>query len=307
VVVYADLIFLTNLLIDGAILVVTARILAVRAKMWRIAAAAALGAAYVVLMIVPSLSFLFTFLIKCLFSVIMALIAFGYGRPRRFLRVLGMFYAVNCAVAGGIFALHFVLQSSGEVLNGIMVTRTGGLAFQVQIPFLFIALVFVPLLLLAKSAFNLVKRRGQITQFLAKVRIRIDDHESECTGLIDTGNQLYDPLTKTPVMVVEASHWEHVFPEKWMRKIRQSEVDQLVAAIGTEPFIWQDRLRLIPYRGVNRGTQFMLALKPDKVVIVHNETEIVNEKVLVGLDGGKLCADGTYQAIVHPMMIGSDL
>ena len=306
-VVYADLIFLTNLLIDGAILVVTARILAVRAKMWRIAAAAALGAAYVVLMIVPSLSFLFTFLIKCLFSVIMAAIAFGYGGPRRFLRVLGMFYAVNCAVAGGIFALHFVLQSSGEVLNGIMVTRTGGLAFQVQVPFLFIALVFVPLLLLAKSAFNLVKRRGQITQFLAKVRIRIDDHESECTGLIDTGNQLYDPLTKTPVMVVEASHWEHIFPEKWMRKIRQSEVDQLVAAIGTEPFIWQDRLRLIPYRGVNRGTQFMLALKPDKVVIVHNETEIVNEKVLVGLDGGKLCADGTYQAIVHPMMIGSDL
>jgi stage II sporulation protein GA (sporulation sigma-E factor processing peptidase) len=307
VVVYADLIFLTNLLIDGAILVVTARILAVRAKMWRIAAAAALGAAYVVLMIVPSLSFLFTFLIKCLFSVIMAAIAFGYGGPRRFLRVLGMFYAVNCAVAGGIFALHFVLQSSGEVLNGIMVTRTGGLAFQVQVPFLFIALVFVPLLLLAKSAFNLVKRRGQITQSLAKVRIRIDDHESECTGLIDTGNQLYDPLTKTPVMVVEASHWEHIFPEKWMRKIRQSEVDQLVAAIGTEPFIWQDRLRLIPYRGVNRGTQFMLALKPDKVVIVHNETEIVNEKVLVGLDGGKLCADGTYQAIVHPMMIGSDL
>ena len=47
-----------------------------------------------------------------------------------------------------------------------------------------------------------------------------------------------------------------------------------LAAIGVEEFIWQDRLRLVPYRGVNRNTQFMLAIKPDKVVINHNDSRL---------------------------------
>lgn len=302
-VVYMDLIFLANLLIDGAILSVTARIRHIRPSLWRIGASAVLGASYVTLMMVPSLSFMFTFVVKCLFSVAMIAIAFGFGGLQTFLRNLGTFYLISFAVAGGMFGIHYLMQSPGEVMNGILVTRSGGLTYRLQIGFLFVVLTFVPLVWMFKTVFASAKRRREMTQYLAEVRIRIDDYEAVCIGLIDTGNQLYDPLTRTPVMVVEAAQWNEVLPDSWLHRIRQCEVDQLVAAIGTETFIWQDRLRLIPYRGVNRGTQFMLALKPDKVVIVHNETEIVNRKVLVGLDGGKLCADGSYQAIIHPTLV----
>ncbi|PYI54569.1 sigma-E processing peptidase SpoIIGA [Paenibacillus flagellatus] len=303
-IVYPDLIFLTNLLIDGAILAVTARIRHIRPRFWRLGASAMLGASYVVMMLVPSLSFMFTLVAKCLFSAAMIWIAFGFGGLQTFLRNAGTFYVVSFAAAGGMFGLHYLLQSPGDVMNGILVTRSGGLAYRIHIGALFVAFTLVPLLWLFRTVFVSAKRKRDMTHYLAEVRIRIDEHESVCTGLIDTGNQLYDPLTRTPVMVVEATQWGEVLPEAWMRRIRQSEVDQLVAAIGTDDsFVWQDRLRLIPYRGVNRGTQFMLALKPDKVVIVHNETEIVNVKVLVGLDGGKLCADGSYQAIIHPNLV----
>ncbi|MBD2861826.1 MULTISPECIES: sigma-E processing peptidase SpoIIGA [Paenibacillus] len=302
-VVYLDLIFLVNFLIDGAILLAAARIRHIRPSWWRIAASSAFGASYVVMMMVPSLSFMFTIVLKCLFSSAMIVIAFGFGGLQTFLRNMGAFYVVSFAVAGGMFGIYYFLQSPGEVMNGILVTRSGGLAHRVNIGFLFVALTFIPLLWLFRAVFFGAKRRREMTQYLAKVKIRIDDYESVCTGLIDTGNQLYDPLTRTPVMVIEATQWSDMLPESWMARIRQSEVDQLVAGIGSDSFVWQDRLRLIPYRGVNRGTQFMLALKPDKVVIVHNETEIVNERVLVGLDGGKLCADGSYQAIIHPTLV----
>jgi stage II sporulation protein GA (sporulation sigma-E factor processing peptidase) len=302
VVVYLDLIFLANLLIDGAILSVTARIRHVRPSLWRILASSTLGASYVVMMLLPSLSFMFTFVVKCLFSAAMIVIAFGFGGLQHFLRNLGTFYLVSFAVAGGLFGIHYFMESPGEVMNGILVTSSGGIAHRIQIGFWFVVLAFAPLLWMFRTVFTSSKRRKEMTHYLAEVRIRINDCETVCTGLIDTGNQLYDPLTRTPVMVVEAAQWSDVLPESWMNRIKRSEVDQLVAGIGEDSFIWQDRLRLIPYRGVNRGTQFMLALKPDKVVIVRNETEIVNEKVLVGLDGGKLCADGTYQAIIHPTL-----
>lgn len=302
-VVYMDLIFLANLLIDGAILTVTARIRHLRPSRWRVAAAAAFGASYVLLMLAPSLSFMFTFVAKCLFSAAMIAIAFGFGGMRTFLRNIGTFYLVSFAVAGGMFGIHYLLRSPGEVMNGILVTRSGGLTHQLQVGFLFVVFMLAPLVWLFKSVFVSAKQRRELNDYLAEVRIFIEEHETVCTGLIDTGNQLYDPLTRTPVMVVEASQWSEVLPDSWVSRIRQHEVDQLVAAIGTETFVWQDRLRLIPYRGVNRGTQFMLALKPDKVVIVLNQAQIENDKVLIGLDGGKLCADGSYQAIIHPTLV----
>lgn len=52
--------------------------------------------------------------------------------------------------------------------------------------------------------------------------------------------------------------------------------------------------------GVNRNTQFMLAIKPDRVVITTGETQIEAMKVLIGLDGGRLSSDNAYQAIIHP-------
>jgi stage II sporulation protein GA (sporulation sigma-E factor processing peptidase) len=102
---------------------------------------------------------------------------------------------------------------------------------------------------------------------------------------------------------MEASEWKDQLPESWMKRIREAQVEQIVTALGTDEFVWQDRLRLVPYRGVNKGTQFMLALKPDKVVITHNNATIESQKVLIGLDGGKLCSDGSYQAIIHPLLV----
>lgn len=303
-IIYLDLIFLMNFLIDGAVLVTTAWARKKKVRWWRIAASATIGALYVILMLFPPLSFLFTFFIKCIFSLLMIMTAFGFGSLQNLLGNLGTFYLINFSVAGGMVGVHYLLQSSGEVLNGIWFTRSGGLRFEWKIGLLFIAVTVLPLLLFYRKMFRGSEQREQFSEFLAEVIIRVGEFESRCTGLIDTGNQLYDPLTRTPVMIVEAGLWEHMLPEAWMKCIRSSEVEQIVSLMGSEAeFGWQDRLRLVPYRGVNRGTQFMLALKPDQVVIVHNEQTVQASKVLVGMDGGKLCADGTYQAIIHPNLM----
>ncbi len=305
VIVYLDLLFLTNLLIDAAVLKMTAWTRKLTVKPWRIAVSAFIGASYAVMMFFPALSFIFTFVVKCIFSIFMIMTAFGFGGLQHFLRNIGTFYLVNFAAAGGIFAVHYFWQSQAEVFNGIWFTRSGGTVFRFNNGLLFTLAVFPFTLLFYRVLFRSAKRKEEIAGYYAQVHIYIDEHESSCTGLIDTGNQLYDPLTRTPVIVMEASQWNEVLPAAWMQLIRQSEADRIVTAIGSdaEPFIWQERLRLVPYRGINNGTQFMLALKPDKVVIVREEKKVETHKVLVGLDGGRLCSDGSYQAIIHPALL----
>jgi stage II sporulation protein GA (sporulation sigma-E factor processing peptidase) len=306
VIVYADLIFLLNFLMDAAMLIVTAKTRKISFKWWRIVGSSFLGASYVVIMFLPVPLFLFTFSVKCMFCIGMIMTAFGFGSLQNLLRNLGTFLLVNFAVAGGMFGIHYVLASSSDVMKGIVFTQSGVAMFQIQIgSVLFVLLLLIPLLWWFRTVLQSSKQREVLTAYVAEVTIHVGDYTASCKGLIDTGNQLYDPLTRTPVMVMEVSEWGDVLPVEWLQRIRSADVDQIISGLGVEEFIWQDRLRLVPYRGVNRNTQFMLAIKPDKVVITHNSTQIEASKVLIGLDGGKLCSDGSYQAIIHPALISA--
>ncbi|MFK4300803.1 stage II sporulation protein GA (sporulation sigma-E factor processing peptidase) [Paenibacillus sp. RC254] len=299
-VVYIDLIFLANLFIDAVLLMATAWMRKIRLVWWRLLASAVIGAMYVVMMFVPELSFLFTFLIKLALSVIMLLVAFGFGSMQKYLRTMGAFYMINFVAAGGILGMHYLLQSTGELFNGIWYTASGGMSFELKIAFWFILCTFGGVMLFFRIVQSSKHRAERMSGFLGEVQVWIGQDHIECTGLLDTGNQLHDPLTRSPVMVMEAALWEAYLPSSWLQKLSEGNADQLVMELGDESFNWQDRVRLVPYRGINRNHSFMLALKPDRVEVVMNGARYVHHRVLIGLDGGKLSAEGKYRAIIHP-------
>jgi stage II sporulation protein GA (sporulation sigma-E factor processing peptidase) len=301
--IYIDILFLRELLVDGAVLLTTAWACHIRPKPWRVLAASVFGACYVVLMLFPQLSFLFTLGVKIGFSLIMIWITFGFHSLQRFIRTTLAFYAVNFVAAGAVLGLYYLfMQGSGEVWR--TVTFSGGSVHaELKLGIFYFAAAFVIGIYVYRSVLSQKREKVLIGTHLADVTIRIGEAEYGCTGLIDTGNQLYDPLTRTPVMVMEASRWEAEIPEVWMKGIRDAQVDRLIAGQDTEPFPWQDRMRLVPFRGVNKGSQFMLAVKPDSVQIMREGQIFETSRVLIGLDGGKLTADGTYQAIIHPSMV----
>jgi stage II sporulation protein GA (sporulation sigma-E factor processing peptidase) len=283
---------------DAVLLIATAWTRKLRFRMWRIILAAAFGSLYVLALFIPDLTGLFSFAAKMLVSMLMVLIAFGFGQIRVFLRNLAAFYLITFAVAGGIFGLYYYFMPSKELVEE---TRSGLYRWSIGYGLIFGALVLMVWLFL--RVFHGAKQKEAVAAHLAQVMIHVGEFELRCTGLVDTGNQLYDPLTKTPVMIVEAVLWKEVLPESWLKRIQTSDADQIVAAMGGDDFIWQDRLRIVPYRGVNRGTQFMLAIKPDSVRVQTTEREWETGRVLIGFDGGTLSSDGSYRAIIHPMLL----
>ncbi|SFI60096.1 stage II sporulation protein GA (sporulation sigma-E factor processing peptidase) [Paenibacillus sp. UNC496MF] len=302
--VYIDVLFLVNLLIDGSNLLLTAWVRSIRAKWWRVLLAAGVGSVYAVMIVFPSLSFLFTIVVKLLLSLAMLFIAFGFGSVQHFVRLIGAFYGVNFAAAGAVLGFHYLFMNSSNRLWKTVVYVNGKPSFMLSTTMIFVLCIVVVGYYIYRSVLTQRRERALVTTHLAEVRVRIDDLEHRCVGLIDTGNQLYEPLTRTPVMVMEASLWQDALPASWLRHIREAKVDQLIAGMTEqEPFAWQDRLRLVPYRGVNRGAQFMLAIKPDLVIVEREGDVFQSKKVLIGLDAGKLVADGTYRAIIHPSLL----
>lgn len=302
-IVYVDLIFFMNFVIDAALLIATARMRKIKMKGWRIAAGAGIGAMYVILMLFPDMSFLFTMLFKFIFSVLMLLASFGFVQLQVFMRHLGVFYLVNFVAAGGIIGIHYFRMSSSDVMNEIWFTHSGGFTFglKVSLGFIFITLLGI-LWFYARMTQN-ARQQDQTAVWIAPVTILVDAFEFSCLGLIDTGNRLYDPLTQMPVIVVEAEAWKSYLPEKWIKRIQNAEVEQILTNLDQVAFTGQERLRLVPFRGINKSGQFMLAIKPDKVILTFNGHQNALSKVLVGFAGERLSSDNAYQAILHPALI----
>src|SRR5690606_24192208 len=127
-----DLIVLTSICFDTVIVMMTAKLRHLRIQIWRTVLAVFLGAAYTALMFAPQFELLYTLLAKLTFAMLVVYVTFGFGSLQHYARNLACFYLVHFAAAGGIFAIHFLLLSSGEVISQLLLTPTGAVGFAIE-------------------------------------------------------------------------------------------------------------------------------------------------------------------------------
>lgn len=294
-IVYADIVCLLNGLIDYLLLWLTAGIRRQRISVWRLVMAAVVGGVYSILYLWPQFSIGFTFLSKIFVSLVMVWIAFGFHHPLTYLRNLSVFYLTCFLAGGGVIALHYFLMGDHQVAGGILLTESNN-GWGSPVSWMLIIIGFPLVWLYTKWSFQSLEERRGVGQFLAPVRIQISDQFMECVGLIDTGNQLRDPMTRTPVMLVELSELKGNLPTQLIQMIKDKNWDQAWSQLPPE---WMVKIRVIPYRVAHSKGEMMIAFKPEKVEIwKDNEWNNIG-KVFIGIDDGHLSTDGTYQAIIH--------
>jgi stage II sporulation protein GA (sporulation sigma-E factor processing peptidase) len=299
---YLDLIWLLNFLIDFLLLWMTGLFRKVEVKKWRLCLAAMIGSSYVLFLFLPPLLPLYTFGVKILLSMLIVIVAFGFGSFQKFLLSFFMFYFVSFVTGGGLLGAHFLLQSNSRLIQGMVATQTNG--YGNQITWLFILIGFPIMYWFSKSRWREIEVIKGKADALTKVRVHIPNHIIECTGLIDTGNQLYEPITKVPVMLIESVCFKNKLPgdvlEQINKKTDMAQLDFHTFEFSSE---WMNRLRLVPYRGVHSGMELMLTLKPDQVEIIQGDVQYCTKRVLIGLHSDSLSRDGVFQAIVHPALV----
>jgi stage II sporulation protein GA (sporulation sigma-E factor processing peptidase) len=294
--VYADLVFLLNGCIDFLLLWLTSAIRKQRTTRFRLALAATVGGLYATLHLWSYFSFIYSLPVKLLISMLMIWICFGFVHPYAYLRSLGVFYLVCFVTGGAMVALHYVLTGNHEVGGGVLFTQTEK-GWGSPVSWLFLLVGFPLVWLYARISFGSLQERQEIHQFLVPVRIEIDGQKMECTGLVDTGNQLRDPISRAPVMMVELEQIKGLIPEPMIEMVSSEDWEQKWSLLPPE---WMVKIRVIPYRAAGTEGKLLIAFKPDKVEIwKENEWNILGN-VLIGIDVGRISSDGTYQAIIHP-------
>src|SRR6476619_6672937 len=113
------------------------------------------------------------------------------------------------------------------------------------ISWLFVVLGFPIVWHFSRKSFEKIEVAKIQHSQLIMVSILIDGQSFHFKGLIDTGNQLYDPISKMPVMFVSINKIVDDLPTE----LRKIAVDSELVMMGKQPISpeWENRIRIIPY------------------------------------------------------------
>ncbi|WP_245602116.1 sigma-E processing peptidase SpoIIGA [Peribacillus kribbensis] len=298
---YADVIWLLNWLFDTMLLAGTAILLKRNYSLIRAAAGGFIGSIIIVLNFSPLYAWAEYPLIKLLFSVLMILAVFGFKRWKYFIKGLLALYLITFLVGGMMIGVHFFFQSNWTSVETKAAYLMKGYGDPVS--WLFVIIGFPIAWLFSKKNLESLEMTKIKYDQLVKLKVKLGSFEAEALGLVDSGNQLYDPLTGAPIMFLSIKGMEEHLPPIIFELLAHPED---IMEIAEDPdFPWRDRLRLIPSKVIGVDQQLLPAFKPDSVRIFMDGKPAPISKCLVSFTLQQLSPDSEYQAILHPKMIAA--
>ena len=235
-VIYLDSLLAINFLTDYLICLVSAKICALPLKRSRFAVAAAVGALYSAVVILPGWGFLASGMCKLAFGVLMAAICFA--GEAHFLRCSAVFFAVSAAFGG---AAEVLTGSSADIKT------------------------FLVCFLLCFGVFSLIFRgRAALPdRKLCLAGLDFLGRHTEFYALADTGNALTDPQSGEKVMLLSLHAAEKLMPE-YTGLLRRDSV-HIVEYSARIPEL-RGKFRLIPCSTAS-GTALLPLFRPDKITL----------------------------------------
>ena len=298
--VYLDVLILENFIMNYIILYTTSVFLKSKRHLLRLAVGSCIGAVYTVisLLITATLSSGFIFLGKICLSLLIISVSFNPRNIREFIKTLITFYVVTFIFAGSAFAL---IMFGG--LGNIAPDGTMYLEWNFPVNYIFMT-AFTGIIL-----FNLfrryIKERSRSDDCFVSLYIVFDGNGKWIPALVDTGNELKDPISGTPVVIVEAEAISTLFPEILNKYFKEKGINEImhidVALIESG---WINRFRIVPYCSLGCDKGVLPGFKPDYIEIDekgHDKKDI--QDVIICLYDKKLSENKKYSALLAPDLV----
>ncbi len=299
---YADVVFLIDFFMDFVILWATSKFGQFKTKTLRLVLGAGVGALYSLVVLFPQAYFLTNVWVRVLVSFIIILVAFGHLPLKKIFQALGYFYlvafAAGGAMLGGIY--FFRVQPVSYNLN------TGFWYIFSDIGYFWLFAAAAAAIILGRWGASFIRKNFLHSLFHLPVLIRFGHHKIYVDALVDTGNQLKDPITQNPVMIVEYDVIKDLLPEK-LKKVFENDsdpdFDKAVAALSGTP--WAARVHMIPFTSIGRPKGMLLGIRPDEVIVITEEKPVRLKKIIIGVYHHRLSQEEAYRALLHPDVLQS--
>ena len=140
---------------------------------------------------------------------------------------------------------------------------------------------------------KMIRNNFSKKSLLCDIEIFNNGNIKKIKTMIDTGNLLKEPISKTDVVIVEKESLKNI--------ISKDILDNLQAILQGE---WLEsenlhsyKLKLIPFSSLGNDNGLLIGFKPDYIKI-YSEEECVRNDVLIGIYDGKLTKNNLYTSLI---------
>lgn len=269
--VYVDIILLENICMNFIILFASAYIMKIQIKYLRIFISSLIGAIYAVLVYANILAIYTNIIMKIILSICMIYVAYKPKSLKGMIKELILFYLVSFALGGCAFALLYIVKPQ-EILirNGVYIGT-----YPIKIALLGGIVGFV----ITYIGIRAVKNKIVKNEIIYTTQIKINNKFKLTKLLLDTGNMLKDPLTNSPVILVEKKILETLVPEELIKIMEQKNGGDINEILEE----YKKRIRIIPFTSVGKQNGMMIGIKVDEVKVITDIDEIVNKDAIICL------------------------
>lgn len=135
------------------------------------------------------------------------------------------------------------------------------------------------------------------------VEVELLGRRVRVTALLDTGNRLSDPVSGRPVIILAGELAAQLLSPEGAEAValgREQPAEAVARLAATE---YASRVRLISFSTVGRENGLLLSFRVDRVNFPVGAASEETGAALVAFHAGPLDAGGTYQALVHPAQL----
>lgn len=287
--IYIDIVLVENLIMNYIILLATGIVLKIKIKHVRLILASLLGATYSIMSYSGLIKIYNNFLLKIILSILIIYIAYNPQSVKKMWKDLLFFYLISFVFGGAAFALIYIIKPQDILMkNGL---------FLGTYPLKTVILGTIVAFLIVISTFSIIKRKITSKDLICEIEIGIENKKIQTKALVDTGNMLKEPITNTPVVVVEHTLLYNYLPKELLNnleKIIGGDLEKIPEEIKNK---YSSKLKLIPYTSLGKQNGMLLGIKAD-YIITKKEEKTKKDKVIVGIYDKSLTKRGEYRAII---------
>jgi len=259
-VINIDILVIENSIVNYFLLFITSQTLRIRKGFKNIAVPALLGGIYVITLIFPKLYILTELPFKFIVAFFMIFILFYKNSILFYIKALFIYLLYSMVLAGLCFFIE---------LNNNGIFELNALFYNFSYKKLILAIIILYLIINRLALF--IRNRIQLNSLIFTIDIVFKNGEKTVKAFLDTGNELREPATNLPVMILESNYMDRILDDK--------------------------EIFYIPYKVINGDTNKLKGFRPEFIKI-HKGDNIETRQVIIGLCENKLSSIGDYNALL---------
>lgn len=291
--VYVDILFLINFIMVYFIFFIVNKLIKSKISLKRLAFSSFFATLLYILTIIfiPFSNILSIFIVSFIF-IISIIIGFKPKTINYFFKIFLLVNITSFCIGGGSIALFYYINLN-SVLNNL-------LDFTIQhFPLKILIISIISTYIIIKLFLSWYKKIFIKKQSFYNITLYKNNTNVSLNALLDTGNNLKEPITKKPVIIAEFIAIKPILPEKLKIIFYEKQEDDLNKLLTLDNTA---DIRFIPFKSIGKKSGLLIGIKIDKLEI-HTENKIILKDAIVAISNFNLSNDNFYNALLNPELL----